>query len=402
MAIKNYVNMEPASATPAFGRRVECKAKINVSKRVMVYIILVPDPKNRDPKKIKLENRAGIDAPGRAMLAKMTESDGTVTFDLFLSIYANDKFSVKVVKEKKGHKGAKETGVTHEVWKKLYYQTSKMKASFDFPFSLVLGEYKKHNIELEATATKIVPHKENLETRELGAYRAHFKKTKTPFEAHIVLIDRQCDSKRSVTVANCTTQKKFVEIPQDEKDWPFQDWIVNALATDVVGKTATPTLTRTTRNKKRGIEIDLGGSGLDLTTAPVTVGIEYKTLAGEYTGDASFPPTVFIAVGKPRSDASKSKTVAHEIGHAVGMVPTRGHDLQYSNDNGGMGSHCRHGADQNEISKAQGGTFAGQYTNGTCVMYAYSSEHYTFCDTCKEFVREADLTKDKMKSRGWG
>ncbi|MBI3560169.1 MAG: hypothetical protein HY080_00415 [Gammaproteobacteria bacterium] len=402
MAIKNYVNMETVSATPAFGRKIECKTKINVRKPVMVYIILVPDPKNKDPKKLKLENRAGIDSPGRAMLAKMTESDGTVRFDLFLSTYANDKFSVKVAKEKKGHKGVKETGVTHEVWKKLYYQTSKMKASFDFPFGRVLGEYKKHNIELEATRTEIVPYKENLETDDLAAYRAYFKKTKTPFEAHIVLIDRQCDAKRFSSVGEVTAQKTFITIPPDKEHWPFQDWIVNTLATDTSGKTATPTLTRTTRNGKKGIEIDLSSSGLDFTTAPVTVGIEYKVLAGEYTGDASFPPNVFIAVGKPRSDESKSKTVAHEIGHAVGMVPTRGHILQYSNANGGMGSHCHYGADPDQKSIAQGGTFAGQYTNGTCVMYAYSSEHYTFCDTCKEFVREADLTKDKMKNRGWG
>lgn len=401
MAIKNYVNMEPASSTPAFGRKIECKVKVNVKKSVMVYVILVPDPKNKDPKKLKLENRAGIDSPGRSMLPTMTEHDGTVTFDLFLSIYANDKFSVKVAKEKKGHKAVKETGVTHEVWKKLYYQTSKMKASFDFPFDLVLGEYKKYNIELEATNTETVPHKENLETDELEAYRAYFKKTKTPFEAHVVLIDRQCDSRKRLLLVDVNNGKTFVERNNDVA-WPFQDWIINALATDSGGNTATPTLTKTVHNGKKGIEIDLGGSGLDFRASPVSVGIEYKTLAGEYTGDASFPPNVFIAVGKPRSDASKSKTVAHEIGHAVGMVPTSGHALQYSDANGGMGSHCRHGADQNEKSKAQGGIFKDEYTNGTCVMYHASSEHYTFCDTCKEFVREADLTKDKMKNRGWG
>jgi hypothetical protein len=130
--------------------------------------------------------------------------------------------------------------------------------------------------------------------------------------------------------------------------------------------------------------------------------VKYRILRGEYTGDATYPPHVFIAIGKPRSEDSKCKTVAHEIGHGIGMVPRSGHSLQYDNANGGSGSHCRSGASPNQPSKAQGGAFTGTYSNGTCVMYAFSSEHYQFCATCIEFVKKAMLFKSDMQGRGWG
>lgn len=400
MADKKYVNMELDPDNAEFGRKVSLKIKLKLKESSTVYIILEPGDKNKDPTELKVANRAGIDSSGKSTLSKITEDDGQLEFDLNLSNYGGDTFGVKVAKDKAGKENVVNAGVTYEVWKKLYYQTSKMKNSFSFPFDKVIGEFKDHKIDLEETSEIKVPYKENLETSELEAYKTHFKKTKTPFEAHVVLIDRQCDSKTVYITSTVSKQKTFIE--KDFRDWPFSDWLVTANAEDLDGNKAVATVTRKKVAGKNGVEIDLGGSTLDATKKSVDLDIEYKILKGSYTGDATYKPNVFIAVGAPRSDESKSKTVAHEIGHGVGMVPIAGHDLQYDNRNGGLGSHCRHGATPDKVSKAQGGAFSGKYLSGTCVMYSSSSEHYKFCVTCKEFVKEADLSKDAMKARKWG
>jgi hypothetical protein len=190
--------------------------------------------------------------------------------------------------------------------------------------------------------------------------------------------------------------------PAGTEGWPFADWLVYA-KWKTAGQPwqAGVAVTKVAAAGGPALRVDLSGIPADPTKTPIDVDVRVKTLKGEYTGDATYPPHVFIAVGKPRSADSICKTVAHEIGHGIGMVPTGGHTLQYDDRNGGMGSHCRDGASPNLPSKAQAGAFAGKYTNGTCVMYAYSSNHYRFCDTCKKFVRKARLFKSDMQTRGW-
>ncbi len=394
--IKQYINLEPDSSDKTLGRTKKVKVTLENDAAAIVYLFLSPDDENKDPVQLKSINRAGISASGIEKTMTITGADKTIEFDLVLSNYGGDKFKVKASLDSQGEKDIKEISDTFVVWKKLFYQLSCMKASFNFALTKVTDEYKKHFIELEETASVIVPHKENLETDELETYRGHFKKKKTPFEMHVVLIDRQCDSTVKYFNHTMTANKNILLYVQDA--WPFADWLIEAKSSVSGADYISGNIIVT--QVAGGIEIDVTSLGVD--ARKVEVDIEIKTLKGEYTGDASFPPHVFIAVGKARSDESKSKTVAHEIGHGIGMVPSSGHTLHYENRNGGMGNHCRYGADQNDVSAAQGGTFSGTYTGGTCVMFAYSSEHYTYCATCKEFVREAKLYKDSMETRKWG
>ncbi len=394
--IKQYINLEADPNEPSLGRTKKIKVQMENKIATPVYIFLESDPGNKDPEKLKADNRAGIDASNIKKTMTISGLDSSITFDLVLSNYGGDKFKVKASTDPEGKKDVKEITDTYVVWKKLFYQLSSMKQDFKFSLEKVTTEYKNHFIEFEETSSIIVPHKENLETNELKDYRAHFLKKKTPYEMHIVLIDRQCDS--SAMYFNHTMTANVNTLPYPQKAWPFADWLVEAKssvsgADFVSGKISV-------KQVAGGLEVDVTSLGGDPTK--VEVDIEIKTLKGEYTGDASFPPHVFIAVGKARSEESKSKTVAHEIGHGIGMVPSTGHALHYENRNGGMGNHCRHGADQTDVSAAQGGAFKGVYTNGTCVMFAFSSEHYSYCDTCKEFVKEATLYKSSMEARKWG
>jgi len=396
--IKQYINLVPDRKDPRLGRICRHTTKISVKKARRVHLLLVEGPKNL--KKLPGTRRGGIAAPGQKHVGLKTTDDGTVKFDLVMSTHGGDKFSVKVARDRAGKKKV-DASDTYEVWRRLYYQLTRMKSSYSFPFAKIKSEYEKHFVELEETSTVSCPHKENLETPQLKGYRSHFKKKKVPFECHIVLIDRQCDSETHTVRHSVGRTKTFFR--DDEDDWPFSDWLVNAGSRTSGGSWTSGAIavTRHTHGGHRGILVDVSGAGVNPAVSPVDVDIEYKILKGEYTGDATYKPHIFIAVGKPRSDESKSKTVAHEIGHGLGMVPITGHNLQYDNANGGMGSHCRYKASPNKKSKARGGTFTGVYSDGECVMFAYSSEHYQFCPTCKDFVRKAHLFASDMRSRGW-
>lgn len=397
--IKQYMNLEADSSEESHGRARKIDLAMDKKESSKVYLFLKPDPGNKAAKDLKLEHRAGLGAAGTVKFSAPTLDDGSLEFELIMSNHGGDKFSVEAAMDAEGKEGAKPIPDTYVTWKKLYYQLSKMKSSYAFPFGKVTGEYEKYFIELEETSTTTVPHKENLETAELRGYHKHFNKAKSPFEAHVVLIDRQCDSQQK-QFNNVKVTKKKTTIAYPEKKWPFSNWMVSVVCrvNGTLNEKGTITVTR----KAGAIEVDVTGTGADPKKDSVYVDVTIRTLKGEYTGDAGVKPHVYIAVGKARSDASKSKTVAHEIGHAVGMVPRSGHDKQYSNANGGLGSHCRTGATPDKKSKAQGGTFLGKYKKGTCVMYSTSSEHFEFCATCKEFVIDAKLYKTSMNSRGWG
>lgn len=396
--VKQYINLEPDPKEKRHGRTCQIMIKVDVKKARNVSVFLKPD----SSQKLKGGDRAGLDSPGTMKKRCTTEGDGTLKVNLVLSIFGGDKFELEASKDK-DRKKAKKHPDQYVVWRKLYYQTSRMKAGFSFPFSLIEKEYNDHFIELENTSVVDCPYKENLETHELPTYQSYFKKTKVPFEAHIVLIDKQCDSEMEYSNRLLSTMKAF--IPLSLPLWNLSDGWLKDFKWTYSDKSGSGSggfsVTPSSSGKKTGVLVDFTGSAVDPTKKAVEVDLSIKLLKGSYTGDATYKPHVFIAVGAPRSDNSKSKTVAHEIGHGIGMVPIKGHALQYDNQNGGMGSHCRHGATPDKPSIAQGGAFNGVYQGGKCVMYATSSEHYQFCPTCKPYVLGAKLNKSAMKSRGW-
>lgn len=389
---KWYVNLN-ADATKKYGREVEIKATVSPTKSgVTVNFELEPDAGNTDETKLSADQKASLSATSAT-----TDGSGVAKVTLTLSSCGLDKFRVVGSLD-----GVKKQSGWLSVWRLLYYQQTRMDASYSFPFDKVTGEYADHGIELISSGAVVDgAHKDNLETAQLEAYaQTYHKKRQEPFEAHILLIDRQCDSK---TEPVAQTQNVVSDVyPFADDVWPFADWLVKAEWKKSSEATWDNTGIAVTKSADDEITVDLSSIGVDPTAESVEISVTVKLLKGSYTGDATYKPHMFIATGVPRSDASKSKTVNHEVGHGVGMVPTSDHDLQYANANGGMGSHCRKGATPDEKSLAQGGTFAGTYSGGTCVMYHASSEHYGFCDTCALHVKKGKMAETDMKGRGWG
>lgn len=396
--IKQYINLEPDGSDKALGRTKKVKVTMENDAASLVYLFLSPDGANENPVSLKADHRAGIGAPSIEKSMTISGVDKTIEFDFVLSNYGGDKFEVKASLDVEGKTDLKKISDTFVVWKKLFYQVSSMKASLNFSLDNVKNEYGRHFIELEETSSIIVPYVENLETAELPTYRQYFKKQKSPFEMHVVLIDRQCDSDAISFDHKMTSVDEI--LPYSDDAWPFSNWLAGAQSS-VAGAAFIENNISVTQVPE-GLRVNISGLGVDPTKVDVQVQIVIRVLEGEYGGDASFPPHVFIAVDKYTPHDMLSMTLVHEMGHGIGMVPKSEHPLHYNNSNGGKGNHCRHGADQNDVSLAQGGVFRGEYSNGTCVMYHAQSKHYKFCDTCKKFVRDAMMYEQDLNSRGWG
>ncbi|GEM_PF-4830515 len=389
---KWMVNLN-ASAPDKYGREIEVAAHITPAQAgVTIKFEIEEDAGNYDKTKLSSGDRGSV-----VTASADTDSAGIAKSKLKLSLAGLDKF--RVVANIDGFTDKRESG-WHQVWRKLYYQQTRMKTTYSFPFTNVEGEYAKFGLELASSGAVVEgTHRQNLETKDLKAYATTWHKTrKPPFEAHILLIDRQCDSKLEALAADQTVVSKQYTFTTTV--WPFSDWKVEAKWRKK-GTTLWADIPAVTKAGSK-VTVDLSTTGVDPTADTVEIDLEVKLLKGEYTGDATYKPHMFIATGTPRSAASKSKTVNHEIGHGIGMVPTSGHDKQYANANGGLGSHCRSGATPDKKSLAQGGTFTGEFETGTCVMFASSSSHYSFCSVCKPHVSTAKVAEADMKARKWG
>jgi len=326
-----------------------------------------------------------------------TDSTGVARVRLALSHCGLDRFRVTASVE-----GRKKKSGWIQVWRKLFYQETRMKGSSSFPFKNVTGEFDDYSIELVSSGAVVTAaHKKNLETKELRAFgRKYRKKRQTPFEAHVVLIDRQWDSMEEKIGGVQSVPRR--EYSVSRRLWSPSPWLVSAEWKehgDLLWNGGGISVSKVSDWR---VAVDLGSTGVDPTKTTVLVRVKVKLVKGTYAGDASYKPHVFIALAALGSNNSKAGTLNHELGHLIGLVPATGHSLHHDGRNGGMGDHCRHRASPNEVSLAQGGTFSGEYVNGRCVMYHTSTGRYAFCRTCGSFIRRCKLHAADMKSLGWG
>jgi len=284
-------------------------------------------------------------------------------------------------------------------WRRLYYQVTRMKNSYPDPVASFAPEYKRHFIEWKKSRAPVKgPHKSVMEISPMRKYGPrHWKKTNGPQEAHIVLCDQLKMSKSDSITTLMTTMKK--EFTRAKNIWPHAGWLKDATYVEVPGLSVKDLKPMVTKNGKK-IIVDFTGTGFDPSKTPVFISIKFKLLRATLGGEGGDPPHFYIATALAKG-TKKSMILVHEIGHGLRMVPSSGHNMHYENANGGFGDHCRTGADENQVSKAQGGTFSGTYTNGKCVMFAFTSNNTRFCGTCAPFIKKAKIQKKDMQ-REWG
>lgn len=105
-----------------------------------------------------------------------------------------------------------------------------------------------------------------------------------------------------------------------------------------------------------------------------------------------------LIVYRSGQSAAFNQVTAHEFGHGFAQVPRPGgqpsslvdHPKQYTNEHGGVGSHCSTAA----VLTADDQYPAGLYRNGTCIMFHQVNPAgctQTFCADCEPYLRLQDM-----------
>jgi hypothetical protein len=242
-------------------------------------------------------------------------------------------------------------------------------------------------IELELEGTDNKPdNKWNLATGDLHAFgNDYFGANRSPYQAHEVAIDHQADKdpkaklEFTLTASVFTSGNSFSFWVYDGADKWFESARYNADGSWKTLNKSKVTLVGASKVYKN-VKIDLSGESVKPSpTKPVKVELKKCVLAKEWSGDGANKPHAFIAMGywydtETVAEAKKRTlgTMAHELGHLVGMVPKSSSTWVDT----GTGWHC---------------------TDTKCVMY-YSNtttRGNEFCTVCQDVLRKEDITKYK-------
>jgi hypothetical protein len=382
---KQYINLDHDAATLELGRDVTITAKVE-PKRAGVEVYWFIDEPTANPL-----NRASLSATAKAQLASamtVTNADGIAEATLRLSLFGGDKFRVGAAL------APLETPEKYsgwlEVWRKLWFEIDTMKkrggGTLDMDYTKLPALYVSSFIELEQQGTDNQPdNKWNLETSELHTFaNEYFGAEKSPFQSHEVGIDHQAD-KESDSEEEYELDAAVFTNGSPESYYVYgggDTWLKSAEYKD--GATwksldkSKVTLTGTDKVYKK-IKIDLSAGPVTPSTSS-KVKIKLKFIKSkEWSGDGANQPHAMVAMGywydTETEEEAKKRTVgtmAHELGHLLGMVPTT--SPTYIDT--GTGNHC---------------------TDAGCVMYSTNTETRgnNFCSNCVEELRKADLSTYK-------
>jgi hypothetical protein len=407
IARKQYINLDDTVETdephPEHGRVVTFKARVewvsgNKSKALSgqtVYWYVTPDGAN----KVGLtgDKRAGLGGPnGTLKSSNNCDAKGwTDEMALHLSQYGGDKFKVGATLAS-NHTGGLSAGA-FVVWRKLWYEVDTMKKRggglLTMDHAKLPDAYTPCFIELVKQGTdNEPPNKWNLTTTELGPYAPqYFGAERSPFQSHEIGIDHQADKadgdmEVEVNSVSFTTGVADSYYVYDGGD----TWLTTASYDNGTGykplDKAKVSLTGASPVYKK-VKINFAGGPVTPSVAkPVKVRLTFVK-SKEWSGDGANKPHAVVAMGfwyDTETDAEAKKrtlgTMAHELGHLIGMVPT----TQSTHIDTGTGDHC---------------------TDANCVMYSTNTttRKNTFCGVCVETLRAADLTAYKAaftKSKG--
>ncbi|MEN4921547.1 type IV secretion protein Rhs [Achromobacter spanius] len=191
------------------------------------------------------------------------------------------------------------------------------------------------------------------------------------------------------------------------------DWLVHAryIYTDASGAERSIPIPRHLMTPVRESSGAVFSVTVDLTQISSTplrgvLNIQFNTVAASYAGLAiTGTNLLFVSTldpYEPNSQAYLTETLAHEMGHLLGMVPSgpdwpglRNEDPSADDSKldppqhfyYNMGGHCYFGLPNQN----------GQYSDeiGQCVMYGITCANIHFCPSCSKAVRKVDC------SEGW-
>lgn len=329
---KQYVNLPAAWDVPVNGKRVELVGHIEPRKPgKRVTFRLVP----------RADNEPDTVASTLASLTATTDAQGVARVNLDLSHYGGSCWTVE------GKTAAQAApAVTGEitVWRKVFYQVTDM-ASSPAPESLSLaapsdmiaalrGAFDPVYIEL-APSTKAhdtTPYRAHLtaaqRTTVENALRTTAADDRSPFKMNIVMCDTADIVAQSTWSSNATTAT--VQTPDWVRVWSHEPMVISAQYSDASGAwhdlTNVQTVPHVDDPEFVVIRGDIPGF---VAGSTVPVSIRYRYMRGEAGGWGGTTGTLFMCIGrKRRADAARptgaelQQALTHEIGHALGLVPS--------------------------------------------------------------------------------
>jgi len=406
-ARKQYINLDATvdaeNQHPEHGRVLRFKARVewasgDKSKALSgqtVYWSLTPGGANKAG--LTGSQRAGLGAADGTLNTSIScDAQGwTAEMALYLSQYGGDSFTIGATLAS-NHTGGLTAGA-YMVWRKLWYEIDQMKKRggglLTMDHTKLPAAYTPCFIELEKQGKDNEPENRwNLLTTELGAYAPdYFGAERSPFQSHEIGIDHQADKADAEIEVNVTAATFTRGTADSFYVYGGSDtWLKTAEYDDGSGykplDKGQVSLVGAS-NVYKNIKVDFSAGPVAPTPAkPVKVKLGVIK-SKEWSGDGANTPHAVIAMGywydTETADEAKKRTVgtmAHELGHLVGMVPA----AQSTHVDTGTGQHC---------------------SDSTCVMFFTNTTTRlnSFCAVCVETLRAADLTVCKAaftKSKG--
>ncbi|MEP7125770.1 MAG: hypothetical protein ABJE95_32870 [Byssovorax sp.] len=428
--IRQYVNLDPTQSPQLdgldkarAGTKVPLVAQINPAKAgVNVTFEITRGAENVvRPREMK-------------SFVATTAKDGKAKLDFVVTEHGGDEFLVKAWVLS----GPKSARVKHElssntyvVWRRIYYQMSRFKAgnpghgqprgslpeipALDLTDAITEIAARSHNIELvDKTTRELIKHQGTLITSESSslsyklAAEEGYNAALEPVTVRIVLIDRLGEKRtESHTEPDIPTDAKgsfevaatLFKDPTLAKD---KDWLVEVAwrftGTDAFAPLDPRFITST--DDDRMVEVDFPGAALATggnAGRHVDVRVTYRVVASASNG-SSWYNVVCLATREQndniRSAADLTKTVTHELGHFLNMVPV-GQTTHYI-DHGHQGRHCFTGLSEGQI---EGALYTGR--PGTCVMYGEAGARRlpAFCEACDPSLRASTAQREGMPKK---
>ncbi len=150
-----------------------------------------------------------------------------------------------------------------------------------------------------------------------------------------------------------------------------------------------------TRSSIQSVQVTLPAAA-PVPTAAKPVNVKLKLRYGKfYAGESNKHQMLIVYDGQA---AEFTQVVSHEFGHGFGQTPTPGsqpaplpkHPKQYTNEHGGVGSHCS--TDATLVVDAE--YPKKRYDGGTCVMFHQVNPtgcKQVFCGSCEPYLKLQDF-----------
>jgi hypothetical protein len=440
-AYKQYVNLDKdlegvPKRHPEYARYIEVKARVEVQggaleSRSVKFSYELIKGKFRPAALTGAPAEGFGSAGGAATHTGTTNAEGwTETVKFYLSQYAGDQF--KIAAEAADDPGNKKQTAAYEVWRKFWYQTTRAQTHAVPAPAKSVTAYDKICAEMlkaeEVTFTKAdTPAKTfypgwmvktgggDAEESVIGGHNREEFYTKfkaeadKPVKGHLIICQHQWDPFGESDLLTVDVNKN----PSDELTLNLGGaWnagvLTPALSGDLVvvgtwsrgdkngNLTADNIVIAKGRSALDRVKVKLPADAPDPSTGAVSV--QLKLRYGKfYAGESNAHQMLIKHDG---SEPKLTQVVSHEFGHGFGQTPRDGqqaaplakHGKQYSNEHGGVGSHCK--TDSTEVADAHV-TSGIRYQGGTCIMFHQVNPEgckQVFCDTCEPYLRLRDFS----------